>query len=498
MANSRVYGRVLLGALLGLTALWVVATAGASPATAALTAEEELGKALFFDEALSNPAGQSCAACHAPQTGWTSPDSAINAGGAVVPGVVASKAGNRKPPPSSYAGFQPPLHRCGEGMGSGTCDCGCGMGGGGMGGGGMGGGGMGGGGMGGGGMGGGGMGGGGMGGGGMGGGGMCSPGQFVGGLFWDGRATGWTLGDPLAEQALGPFQNPLEMHGPNAKLVCLKVRRSGYAALFEQVWGKQSLDCVKAPEQVYERIGRSIAAYERSQEASPFSSRFDAFWRAAADSRPPVVRINQMNWTRFRGYGLDDVELKGLAVFNSKGKCSTCHWLQPRHGAEVPLFTDFGFHNLGIPKNPENPFYRASSNFNPDGADWVDPGLGGFLAKTAGAVDAEGHSRDYSAFAAENLGKHRTPSLRNVDKRPSADFVKAFGHNGYFKSVMEVIHFYNLRDVLPVCAEGGTPAVDCWPAPEVAENINQDLGDLQLTPAEGMALLAFLKTLSDP
>jgi cytochrome c peroxidase len=62
--------------------------------------------------------------------------------------------------------------------------------------------------------------------GGMNGGGMMCQGQLVGGLFWDGRATGWTLGDPLAEQAMGPFLNPLEMNSPNPKLVCLKVRES--------------------------------------------------------------------------------------------------------------------------------------------------------------------------------------------------------------------------------------------------------------------------------
>ena len=457
--------RVWGGALAVLIAASAGVAALAEDAAAPLSAQEELGKALFFDQGLSNPAGQSCAECHAPQTGWAAADSEINATGAVVPGVVHSKAGNRKPPPSSYAGFQPLLHRCGDGMGGnmGGEDMGGGMGSGGM------------------------------------GGGMCSPGQFVGGLFWDGRATGWTLGDPLAEQALGPFINPLEMHGPNEKLVCLKVRRSSYAQLFEQAWGEGALDCVEQPELVYERVGRSIAAYERSAEVNPFNSRFDAFWRMARSASRPVPRINQMNWQQYRGLGLDDKELKGLAVFNSKGKCSSCHWLQPRHGSGYPLLTDFAYHNLGLPKNTANPFYRASSNVNPDGANWVDPGLGGFLARTAGAVDADGNARDYSAYAQENLGKHRTPSLRNVDKRPAQDFVKAFGHNGYFKGLMEIIHFYNLRDVLPPCGEGGQPAVDCWPAPEVAQNINAvDMGNLQLVPEEGMALVAFLKTLSDP
>ena len=41
------------------------------------------------------------------------------------------------------------------------------------------------------------------------------------------------------------------------------------------------------------------------------------------------------------------------------------------------------------------------------------------------------------------------PTLRNVDKRPRPDFIKAYGHNGYFKSLKEIVHFYNTRDALP-------------------------------------------------
>jgi cytochrome c peroxidase len=120
---------------------------------------------------------------------------------------------------------------------------------------------------------------------------------FAGGLFWDGRATGWSLGDPLAEQARGPFLNPLEQNNPNAKLVCLNVLRTDYASLFEQVWGADSLNCVKDVNGTYERIARSIAAYERSAEVNPFSSRFDLFWknwkqaRAEGKQIPPVHNI---------------------------------------------------------------------------------------------------------------------------------------------------------------------------------------------------------------
>ena len=88
--------------------------------------------------------------------------------------------------------------------------------------------------------------------------------------------------------------------------------------------------------------------------------------------------------------------------------------------------------------------------------------------------------------AAENMGKHKVPTLRNVDARPSEDFVKAYMHNGIFKTLEEVVSFYNTRDT------------GDWAPPEVPENMNMDeLGDLNLTPAEEAALVAFMKTLTD-
>lgn len=423
-------------------------------AAAGLSPVEDLGKQLFFDTDLSTPPGQSCAACHGPDTGWTGPDSEINAAGAVMEGAVHTRFGNRKPPSSAYAGFNPVLHLCGDMTGGGN-----GMGGG------------------------------------PGGGGMICRDGFAGGMFWDGRAAGWVLGDPLAEQAMGPFLNPLEMNNPNPKIVCIKVRESSYADLFEEVWGKGSLDCVKDVAGTYERIARTIAAYERSAEVNPFSSKFDVFWRNAVNARPRVPMINMMNWHRFRGYGLNDDELKGLAVFNTTGKCSNCHFLQPMHGSEYPLFTDFQYHNIGSPRNPANPFYQMPRKWNPDEENWIDSGLGGFLAGTAGLADVSGHSRDYTSYAPGNYGKHKTPTLRNIDKRPSPQFVKAFGHNGYFKSLMEIVHFYNCRDVpfTPQCM-----MLPPFPDPEEPRNVNTvDMGDLGLTQQEGMQLILFLKTLSD-
>src|SRR5512134_3567373 len=98
----------------------LLAVAAGTAAAADLSPLETLGKNLFFDQTLSNPPGQSCADCHAPETGWTGDDAAINAGGAVVPGVVFTRFGNRKPPTVAYAGPTPILHKC-ECAGGGGC-----------------------------------------------------------------------------------------------------------------------------------------------------------------------------------------------------------------------------------------------------------------------------------------------------------------------------------------------------------------------------------------
>lgn len=344
-----------------------------------LSDQEELGRYLFFDKNLSDPPGQACASCHGPGVGWTGPNPIINATGAVYPGAVPGRFGNRKPPSVAYAGDSPILH--------------------------------------------------------------LEDTTWVGGMFWDGRATGERLGDPLAEQALGPFLNPLEQNNLDAQAVIGTVLASDYADLF--------LDVCTDPDTYYDCIGRAIAAYERSTEVSQFTSKYDYWLRGEA------------RFTR--------QEELGRQLFFGEAKCANCH--------VAPLFTDFTYDNLGIPRNPLNPFYQEPE-WNPLGRDWVDPGLGGFL-------QADGYSEE--VYEAE-WGKHKVPSLRNVGLRPYRLFVKAYGHNGYFKSLVGIVHFYNTRDV---------PGAR-WPGPEVAETVNTDeMGNLGLDLREELAIVAFLKTLSD-
>jgi cytochrome c peroxidase len=98
-----------------------------------------------------------------------------------------------------------------------------------------------------------------------------------------------------------------------------------------------------------------------------------------------------------------------------------------------------------------------------------------------------------------NTGRFQVPTLRNVDKRLDARFVKAYGHNGYFLTLKAMVYFYNTRDLLPRCsADDPGEGATCWPAPETAANMNKShVGKLGLSNDDEDAVVAFLGTLSD-
>ncbi|MGD2152799.1 MAG: cytochrome c peroxidase [Gemmatimonadales bacterium] len=260
-------------------------------------------------------------------------------------------------------------------------------------------------------------------------------GLWVGGLFWDGRAA------TLEDQAKGPPLNPLEMANPDVEAIAAALRAAPYRALFREVFGADALDDAEA---AFDHMAEAIAAYERTSEVNPFSSKYDLYLTGQVE--------------------LTEQELRGLALFEDEGKgnCAACHPSRPGEDGSPPLFTDFTYDNLGTPKNPENPFYFLSPELNPDGIDYVDLGLGA-------VVDDP-----------EQRGKFRVPTLRNVALTPP------YMHNGVFKTLHQVVAFYNSRDVT------------AWPAPEVPENVNRDeLGDLGLTTSEMEDIVAFMMALSD-
>jgi cytochrome c peroxidase len=425
----------------------------ASPPDNQVQQIELIGKLLLFDKELSVNRNEACAFCHMPETGFTGPISEFNRTTGAYPGSVRTRFSERKPQTHTYAPLAPVLHY-NEGQG-----------------------------------------------------------DLVGGNFWDMRATGRRLGNPAAEQAQGPPTNPVEMGLPDIACAVYRASQRPYRSLFEAVWGAQAFaiawpanieDVCNKPgpppaddplpvhlsavdrgraATTFDQIAQSIASYEASHEVTAFSSKYDAV---------------QAGKAQFTGQ-----EQQGYDLFRGKAKCNGCH----RDGGpgEEPLFTDFTASNIGMPANPSLPYYAEGEPdergyvANKAGSSFVDLGVGGFLANghplsQPSAVDAR-----WKPLVPQNRGRFRVPTLRNVDKRPSADFVKAYGHNGYFKSLKEIVHFYNTRDVLPRCvAHDPREGTGCWPAPEITENMNTNkVGRLNLSNEEEDALVAFMQTLTD-
>ena len=101
------------------------------------------------------------------------------------------------------------------------------------------------------------------------------PGRLRRRQLLDGRATGEKLGNPAADQAQGPFLNPLEQALAAPADVVERVCAGSYAALFMEVWGDTICDPANV-DAAYDAIALSIAAYEASPEVSAFTSKYDA------------------------------------------------------------------------------------------------------------------------------------------------------------------------------------------------------------------------------
>ena len=276
----------------------------------------------------------------------------------------------------------------------------------------------------------------------------------AGGFFWDGRAAS------LADQAAGPFLNPVEMAMPSRAAVVERLAAAPYADALRALFGPAVFDDVDG---AYTRMTLAIEAYEREDVAfAPYSSKYDAFLRGEAR--------------------LSDQELRGLVLFNapSKGNCAACHPSKGSPGGAPPLFTDFTYDALGVPRNPAIPANADPAHF--------DLGL-------CGRPELQ-HRRDL-------CGAFKVPSLRNVAQR------KVFFHNARFTSLEEVLHFYVERDTnperfYPPDGQGGVRKFDDLP-PELHRNVNVSEPPYDRRPGQPPALddaeiadvITFLKTLDD-
>jgi cytochrome c peroxidase len=443
-------------------------------------ATETLGELMLYDKNISPNRTEACAFCHMPYAGFSGPIPSVNLTMIAYPGSTHFRAGKRVAQRHPYAPFFPVLQY------------------------------------------------------------NQVQGLFFGGNFWDSRATGYRLRVPDAEQAQGPPVDYMEMGFPDTACIAFRLSTAAYRPLFEEVWGKGSFD-IKFPREtekicdtpggaavfkgsttpipltpedrtraniIYDRWAQSIDSFEQSLQVSAFSSKFDAFLAGK--------------------YKLTADEMAGLKLFDGKGNCNSCHLdgrgttLKPDQtdtssAAQVnPLFTCFGSANEGLPLNPGDAFYYEtkpdSYGFipNPYGFGYRDLGLGAFLRSGFGSGPSP--NRNWRQYAPTVDGQMQVSSIRDValtppqcptTEAPGPYFQKEFFHNGYLKSLKQVVHFYNTRDKYeyPVtsghCPAGTTEKVDCWPTPEVPNNIDMTSGNLGLTDEEENQIVVFMETLSD-
>lgn len=295
--------------------------------------------------------------------------------------------------------------------------------------------------------------------------------------FWDGRS------DSLWAQVVHPIESPVEMNSSRLRVAHLVHNDAKYRRRYESLFGDMPPlsdaarfppDAKPVPEnpndpantawtsmsagdrnevnRVLINIAKAIAAYERRlvSRHSPFD-RF-AEGLAAGDAEKLAA--------------LSPSAQRGLRLFVGSANCRLCH--------SGPNFSDGEFHNVRVPPHPDG---RRDDPGRHEGAELVrdDPfnARGAFSdARTGPAAD----KIDFLANTAENWGRFKTPTLRNVA------LTAPYMHQGQFATLREVLEYYStLEEALP-------------PGHHETETI---LEPLMLSDRQIADLEAFLRSLTD-
>lgn len=275
-----------------------------------------------------------------------------------------------------------------------------------------------------------------------------------GGFFWDGRA------DSLAVQSGIPLLGAREMANPDKAAVAAKIAGASWADDFKALYGA---DVLGDAERAFAKLGQALQRFQlEDAQFNAYTSKYDEVLRGRAVLTAP--------------------EARGLALFNdpAKGNCAACHPSTKGSDGSHPLFTDFSYDNLGIPRNEEIAANRDSSYF--------DLGLCG---------------RPELAAREDLCGAFKVPSLRNVALR------QVLFHNGRFKSLKEALMFYVQRDTAPEKwyprnLDGSVAKFNDLPVAWRA-NVNTAEAPYDRKPGDAPALsdaeiddlITFLKTLTD-
>lgn len=276
-----------------------------------------------------------------------------------------------------------------------------------------------------------------------------------GGMDWDGRAA------TLAQQAAGPLLDEREMANKDSRELLAKLEAAPYANELVGVFGPEVFSSPSAGlANVYLALAR-FQMEDRSFHA--YNSKFDYYLAGRVQ--------------------LSAEELRGLKLFDDpkKGNCAACHLDKPTKNRFAPVFTDYEFEALAVPRNRQ---LRANRD-----ARFFDEGLCGPLRKE--------EVRD------SYCGLFKTPTLRNVATR------RVFFHNGEVHSLQDAVRFYVERETRPErwyprSADGTVAMYDDLPA---VHRANVDVNDAPfnrrreeepaLNEQEIKDVVAFLKTLTD-
>src|SRR5246500_3003857 len=447
-----------------------------------------VGKALNFDKNISPFKDRACAFCHMPYAGFSGPIPSVNLTMIGYPGSFQYRAGKRNAQRYTYSPSFPVLNF------------------------------------------------------------NDTQQSFFGGNFWDSRATGYLLGSPDANQAQGPPVDTQEHALPDTACIAFRLQSAVYKSFFIELWG-DDLDAIKFPHNteeicetpggasifgtdtmpiklsrvdraianhVFDHWGQSIDQYEGSPDVSAFSSKFDAFLFNPTTN--PLSADEMAGYNLFRGKAnCNSCHLDGRSTAPTPANGSAPNGVDTGAAADTrPVFTCFGSANLGLPLNPRDAiYYQNTPDFfgftpNPYGLGYRDLGLGTFLRSGPGSWASP--NDDWTQFAPTSDGQMQTSSARNVamvppqcptTEAPGPYFQKEFFHNGYIKSLKQLVHFYNTRDVYQFgvqsgnCPAGTVEKVNCWPVPEVSANEDMTVGKLNLTDQEENQIVKFLQTLTD-
>ncbi len=431
------------------------------PTPAELTPQQTLGKFIFFDENLSEPAGQSCASCHMPNAGFADPDSNLP----VSEGVIPDRFGSRNSPSAAYASFSPPF----------SYD--------------------------------------------------TNTSIAKGGQFWDGRRATLAeqAKDPFLNPV--EMNNPDKLsvlmdiqgssYAPMFETLCGPMNDidTAYSCMAEAIAAYESSTELNPFTSKFDYVLAGLARFS-AQEAEGMSL-FNGRAMCSQCHTSTVVMTGDntggnighsgnMGHGGNNGYMNQCGESEHDGHHHGKrkhdGDHKRGHHKHRRHGGhtggcgsntpkEPVLFTDFQYYNLGLPRNTEFPFKDISA---PDGGSNPGPIFPGSGNGSGGNTGGGSQSNQNTALSQIDLGlggvlhirsengRFKVPTLRNVE------LTTPYMHNGVLKTLKEVVRFYNLRDT------------GAWGLPEVFENMEQRrVGNLGLSSAQEDAIVAFLLTLTD-